>query len=138
MNVHILYRAHHTSDLESEINLQVEKLDRRMKAFSPELVHLHGDVGPGPSKKNGSTSVSLNLRIPSGQIAASSTANQPASAIKNAFHDLTKQLDAHKEHLRNKRNFHRKSPQRHGVPFETTIASVPAQSYHTQPGSHQR
>ncbi|HEY0565624.1 MAG TPA: sigma factor-like helix-turn-helix DNA-binding protein, partial [Terriglobales bacterium] len=41
--------------------------------------------------------------------------------------DLTTQLNTHKDHLRNRRNFNRKTaPQVHGVPFEETLASMKA------------
>jgi len=128
MNVHFVYRADRTRDLETEIDQQVNKLNRRMQVFRPELVHLHGDIAPGSSKRNGGTSVSLNLRMPSGQLSATSIAEQPVSAVKDAFRDLLAQLNAHKDHLRNRRNWNRRTaPQVHGVPFETTVASIKPQ-----------
>ena len=125
MNVHFSYRADRTPDLENEINQQIQKLTKRMRVFRPELVHLHGDIAPGSSKRNGGTSVSLNLRMPSGQIAATSIAEQPVSAVKDAFHDLIKQFNAHKDHLRNRRNWNRRTaPQVHGAAFEATVAAI--------------
>ena len=125
MNVHISYRTERLRAVETEINQQIEKLSRRMRVFRPELVHLHGNVEPGPSRKNGETSISLNLRMPSGQITATKSASHGSAAVKAAFRDLITQLDAHKEHLRNSRNFnHKKSPQSQGVPFEETLAAV--------------
>ncbi|MBV9669991.1 MAG: sigma-70 family RNA polymerase sigma factor [Acidobacteriales bacterium] len=126
MNVHITNRANRSTEVENEINQQITKLTRRMRVFRPELVHLHVDLAPGSSKRNGGLSANLNLRMPSGQIHAASAAQQGIAAIKDAFRDLTTQLDAHKEHLRNRRNFRRNTAQQHGVPFETTVASVKA------------
>ncbi|MEO8727602.1 MAG: sigma-70 family RNA polymerase sigma factor [Acidobacteriaceae bacterium] len=124
MNVQISYRAQHVPAVETEINQQVEKLTRRMRVFRPELVHLHGNVETS-SSKSGGISVSLNLRMPSGQLASSSSAAQAVTAIKGAFKELITQLDNHKEHLRNSRNFHRrKAPQSQAVPFEETLASM--------------
>ncbi len=125
MNVHISYRANRTPELESEITQQIQKLDRRMRVFRPELVHLHVNIEPGSAKKNGGISASVNLRMPSGQLMATGVGPQGVGVIKQTFHDLTTQLGSHKEHLRNRRNFHRKSaPQLQGVPFEDTLAAL--------------
>ena len=53
MNVHISYRDHKTPDIEKEINHLIEKLNKRLQVFRPELVHLKGLIeqsspGRGP------------------------------------------------------------------------------------------
>ena len=74
MNVHITYKASKTQDTEREILQQTEKLARRLQVFRPELIHLHGIVAES-STKGGGITVSLNLRLPSGQMAAQCTAS---------------------------------------------------------------
>ena len=39
MNVHVSYKVSKTPDVEKEINHYVEKLNKRLQVFRPELVH---------------------------------------------------------------------------------------------------
>ena len=66
MNIHVRYKAGKTPEIERELQHQVEKLQRRLQVFKPDLVHLHAIV----DEQNGQgASTSLNLRLPSGQMA---------------------------------------------------------------------
>ena len=73
MNVHISYKLRKTPDLEKEINHLVEKLRKRLQVFRPELLHLKGVVEESSPREG--TTVSLNLRLPSGQLAAQRSAH---------------------------------------------------------------
>jgi DNA-directed RNA polymerase specialized sigma24 family protein/ribosome-associated translation inhibitor RaiA len=129
MNVHISYKSGKTPDVEREFHIQIQKLERRLLAFRPDLIHLHAIIdqadGQGPS-------TSLNLRLPSGQMAVQKAGDNVLAAVKAAFPDLISQLDRHKDLLRG--NWRRKG-RRAGrdeavqpvVPFEQTLASVPVQ-----------
>ena len=77
MNVHISYKVQKTPDIEKEINHQIEKLRKRLQVFRPELVHLKGVVEQN-SPREGNI-VSLNLRLPSGQMAVQQSASTPAA-----------------------------------------------------------
>jgi RNA polymerase sigma factor (sigma-70 family) len=127
MNVHISYKVSKTPDLEHDFNSNIEKLTRRLQVFRPELVHLHAVLEEN-SAREGFT-VSLNLRLPSGQMAAREAAGGAASAIKNAFDNLTEELTKHKDRLRSehkwvrRRRVGRTRPQPQ-VPFEETLAAV--------------
>jgi len=131
MNVHVSYKVHKTPDIEKEINHQADKLRKRLQVFRPELVHLRGSVEQN-SPREGFV-VSLNLRLPSGQMAAQQKASVASVAIKGAFDDLSQQLNKHKALLRNS---HRWPRWRRGtetrpesqVPFEHTIAAVQPQT----------
>ncbi len=126
MNVHISYRDRKTPDIEKEINHQTEKLRKRLQVFRPELVHLKGLVEQN-SPREGIT-VSLNLRLPSGQMAVQNSAPTGAAAVKAAFDDLLQQIGKHKELLRNTHKWKRRrvpdfrSPGE--VAFEDTVAAV--------------
>lgn len=125
MNVHFTYKQTKTSDLEVLINQQVEKLRKRLQVFKPDMVSLHGSVENG--SRTGA-SVSLNLRLPSGQMAARSTAETVAGAVRASFEDLVQQLTKHKAQLRAEHHWPRqrrvvKNPISQ-VPFETTVAAV--------------
>jgi DNA-directed RNA polymerase specialized sigma24 family protein/ribosome-associated translation inhibitor RaiA len=127
MNVHISYRIHKTPAVEKDIHHQIEKLQKRLQVFRPELVHLKGMVEEISAREG--TSVSLNLRLPSGQMAVETKAPTAAAAVKSAFDDLIQQLNKHKELLRSSHKWQRRqndsSARRHSsVPFEQTVAAV--------------
>src|SRR5437867_1559895 len=44
MNVHVSYRAAKTPELEREFHHQIEKLQRRLHVFKPDLIHLRAFV----------------------------------------------------------------------------------------------
>src|SRR5947208_6542087 len=98
MNVHVSYKAAKAPEADREFNHHTEKLQRRLQIFRPELVHLHAIVGPAPVPDG--TVVSLNLRLPSGQMAVQENGQTDVSAIKAAFQELLKQITKHKELLR--------------------------------------
>src|SRR5438477_9698097 len=123
MNVHFSYKASKNTDTEREIKQQTDKLAKRLQVFRPELVHLHGIVAES-STKGGGITVSLNLRLPSGQMASQSTAPTAVGAVKSSFHDLIHQLNAHKDLLRNRHQWRRQSKEHRRVPFKQTVASV--------------
>ena len=127
MNVHISYRLHKTPAVEKDIQHQIEKLRRRLQVFRPELIHLKGMVEEISAREG--TGVSLNLRLPSGQMAVHTKASTAAAAVKSAFEDLLQQVNKHKELLRSShkwpRRQHETSARRNlSVPFEQTLAAV--------------
>lgn len=127
MNVHISYKVRKTPRIEREIEHVVEKLQKRLQVFRPELVHLKGVVGEA-SRREG-VSVALNLHLPSGQMASRKSAATAAPAIKAALDDLLLQITKHKDSLRSSRKWprwrgvawERREP---GVRFEDTFAAV--------------
>ncbi|MGH9579924.1 MAG: RNA polymerase sigma factor, partial [Terriglobales bacterium] len=89
---------------------------------------LHGSVEPNSGRA--SISVSLNLRLPSGQLAAAESAPTAVAAARGAFADLLAQLKKHKELLRSEHKWRRRGAGRRsaspaGVPFRNTHAAVP-------------
>ncbi|HZU22168.1 MAG TPA: sigma-70 family RNA polymerase sigma factor [Terriglobales bacterium] len=127
MNVHVSYKVPKSRDVEEQIEHYIAKLRKRLQTYQPELVHLHVTVDEN-SPRTG-FSVSLNLRLPSGQIAAQEQGTNADGAIKGAFDDLLEQLAKHKDHLRSqykwprRRRVGRTRPQPQ-VPFEETLAAV--------------
>jgi RNA polymerase sigma factor (sigma-70 family) len=130
MNVHISYRIAKNPAVEKDFQHQIEKLQKRLQVFRPELVHLKGTVEEISAKEG--TRVSLNLRLPSGQMAAQKSAATPAAAVKASFEDLLLQLNKHKDLLRASHKWQRgkrgantrPAAQMKEVPFEETIAAV--------------
>jgi len=126
MNVHFSYKVSKTPDLEKLIKQQTEKLERYLEVFRPELVHLKGNVEENSARQG--FVVSLNLRLPSGQMASQETSSTAVAAIKAAFDAITEQLKKHKELLRNQHKWARRRGARRAVigtvPFEQTVAAV--------------
>ncbi len=127
MNVHISYRLHKTPAIEKDIQHQIEKLRKRLQVFRPELIHLKGAVEEVSAREG--TSVSLNLRLPSGQMAVEEKASTAQAAVKAAFEDLLQQVGKHKDMLRSTHKWPRRQQQafsrrKTSVPFEQTLAAV--------------
>jgi len=97
MKVHVSYKAGKTPDVERELQHQTQKLERRLRVFKPDLINLHAVVEQENSRK---ATASLNLRLPSGQVAANRSGENPLAAVKAAFADLISQVTKHKELLR--------------------------------------
>lgn len=126
MNVHISYRVNKTPDIEKDINHLTAKLSKRLQVFRPELVHLKGAIEQSSAREG--TIVSLNLRLPSGQMAVQKSASTAAAAVKAAFDDLVQQVGKHKDLLRNAHKWQRRRvadfrPAKE-IPFERTVAAV--------------
>ncbi len=130
MNVHVSYRLPKNPSVEKDIQHQIEKLRKRLQVFRPELIHLKGVVEEISPREG--TSVSLNLRLPSGQLAVQTKAPAAAAAVKSAFEDLLQQVNKHKEILRASHKWQRGRrgdaartvPPVQEVPFEQTLAAV--------------
>ncbi len=132
MNVHVSYKVHKTPDIEKEISHQIEKIQKRLHVFRPDLVHLKAVIDENSAREG--TLVSLNLRLPSGQLAAQKKAPNPTAAIKSAFDELIQQIGRHKELLRASHKWRRwrggsqesgsQESREPGIPFEQTLAAV--------------
>lgn len=109
MIVHVSYKAGKTPDVEREFKHQIQKLEPRLQVFKPDLVHLHAVL---ELDKDRGISASLNLRLPSGQLAAQRSGENGLAATKSVFADLISQLTKHKELLRG--HWTRKSLRRAG------------------------
>ena len=130
MNVHITYKAHKTSDVDKEIQHWISKIQKRLQVFRPELIHLKGSIEENSPREG--TVVSLNLRLPSGQMAVQQASPAVTSALKAAFSDLLEQIGKHKGLLRSSHSWRRhralEGVPKPEVPFEETFAAVPPQT----------
>ena len=127
MNVHISYKIQRTPDIDKEMQHWTAKVQKRLQVFRPELIHLKGLVEQNSAREG--ITASLNLRLPSGQMAAQESAPTLAAAVKAVFDDLLSQISRHKELLRSAHRWRgrrgaklRSSAE---VPFEQTLASIP-------------
>src|ERR1700757_4500765 len=130
MNVHVSYRLPKNPAVEKDVQHQIEKLQKRLQVFRPELVHLKGVIEEVSAREG--ISVSLNLRLPSGQMAVQTAAPTATAAVKAAFEDLLQQVGKHKDLLRashkwqrgRRGNSSRPGPAVREFPFEQTLAAV--------------
>lgn len=118
MIIHLTYKSNKSPDVEKSLEQQIAKLRKRLQVFRPELVSLYATVDEG--HRTG-TAISLNLKLPTGQLAATETADRPEAAVKAAFADLMEQLGRHKDSLRNSKRW----PRARGVQNERTVSQVP-------------
>jgi RNA polymerase sigma factor (sigma-70 family) len=132
MNVHVSYKAGKTPDVEREFQHQLQKLERRLQVFKPDLVYLHAILEQGVSH---SSSASLNLRLPSGQMAVHRSGENALAATKSAFADLISQVTKHKDLLR--AHWTRKSLRRGGRESLTQMPGLAAvKPAHTNGETH--
>lgn len=127
MNIHVSYKVHKTPDIEKEIHHQIDKIQKRLRVFRPDLLHLKAVIEESSAREG--AIVSLNLRLPSGQLTAEAKASRPTAAIKVSFDELIQQIGRHKELLRSRHTWRRwrggtKDSPEPGVPFELTLAAV--------------
>ena len=127
MNVHVSYKAARAPEVEKELHQQIEKLGRRLAVFRPELIHLKAIVAEANPREG--IAVSLNLRLPSGQLAAQKANHAALSAVKSAFADMLSQLTKHKDLMRGQKRHPARRGTEHSqlrdlVPFEQTFAAV--------------
>ena len=97
MNVHVSYKSGKTPDVEREFQHQIQKLQRRLQVFKPELVQLNAIAEQENSHR---ATLSLNLRLPSGQVTVQGAGENALAAVKSAFGDLLSQVTKHKDMLR--------------------------------------
>ncbi|HEV8183258.1 MAG TPA: sigma factor-like helix-turn-helix DNA-binding protein [Candidatus Angelobacter sp.] len=116
MNVHVSYKAGKTPDVEREFQHQIQKLQRRLHVFKAELVQLNAIAEQENSHR---ATMSLNLRLPSGQMAVQRSGENALAAVKSAFADLLSQVTKHKDMLRGQ--WTRKSLRRSGRERLTTM-----------------
>ena len=126
MNVHFSYKISKTADLEKQVKHQLEKLSKYLQVFRPELVHVKGIVEENSAREG--FVVSLNLRLPSGQMAAQEKGPVAVAVIKAAFDALIEQLKRHKQVLRSKHKWarHRNADSRAAeiATFEKSVAEI--------------
>jgi len=82
------------------------KLERLLKKYSPDLVHLHCSVEKVPRTEE--FAFSLNLTLPTGEFHAVGSAADSRTSVKAAFAELEKQVKKHQERLRKDYEWKRK------------------------------
>ncbi len=84
--------------VERESQRHIEKLNRLLKRYAPDLVVLHGSLQKTPRKTE--YTFSVNLTLPTGTLHASAAGADVRSSAKAAFAELESQVKKHQEKLR--------------------------------------
>jgi ribosomal subunit interface protein len=94
--------------IEKDVNRHVSKLNKLLKAYSPDLVQLHGVFAVNAHKAQ--HSCTLNLSLPTGSLHATGTGKNERPSCKMAFSELESQLKKHQALLRKHYQWKRKRP----------------------------
>lgn len=86
-----------SEDLEAQIQRLSKKITRLLLVFQPELVQLHGRLARHSVREG--VICTLNLRLPTGQLAAEEGAATAQIALHQAGDELVGQIKKHKERL---------------------------------------
>lgn len=84
--------------VEEEAKHHLEKLERLLKRYAPDLVQIHGAIDKQAHKHE--FSLSLNLTLPTGTLHATGVGPDPRASTKAAFAEIEQQVKKHQEKLR--------------------------------------
>jgi ribosomal subunit interface protein len=99
-------RAEIRKEIEAESQHHIEKLNRLLKRYSPDLVQLHGHLDKTSHKSE--YELSLNLVLPTGTLHATGTGADVRPAVKMAFAEIEVQVKKHQQKLRKDYEWKRK------------------------------
>jgi ribosome-associated translation inhibitor RaiA len=91
---------------EEELGMCMQRLEKLLGKFEPDLVQLHGSMGHNP--RGGGYAMSLNLSLPTGTLHATGEASDARSSVRAAFSEILAQLKKHKSRLRKDYEWKRK------------------------------
>lgn len=86
------------SIIEHETERHAEKLNRILKHYEADLVHLHGSLEKTPHKVE--FNYSVNLSLPTGTMHATGVGADVLGSAKAAFAELETQVKKHQQKLR--------------------------------------
>jgi len=97
---------HFRKEVEPDLAHSVEKLEKLLKKYDPDLVHLHTSVET--IERTAQFTFALSLALPTGTLHSVSTAADLRSSAKGAFAELEKQVKKHQQLLRKDYEWKRK------------------------------
>ena len=119
MQVHFSYHnVPRTTQMDKVIQTHIQKLEKLLLRFSPDLVHLHGTLESNGTHQN--TVCSLNLKLPTVQLHARQDGVNLTTDLQTCFDHLEAQLKKHKQALRREETWRRVGAKRR--------ASLPSES----------
>jgi len=97
-------------EAEKEVEMHIQRLEKFLKRFSPDLVQLHGDFERLPRKS--SIVLFLTLSLPNGTLHATGESTDAVSSIRMGFAEILAQLKKHMSRLRKDYEWKRKRQRR--------------------------
>ncbi len=94
--------------VEVDVERHIDKLNKLLQCYSPDLVQLHGVFAANPHKEE--HSCTLNLSLPTGSLHATGTGKNARACCKKAFNELESQAKKHQALLRKDYQWKRKRP----------------------------
>ncbi len=94
--------------VEKETQRRVEKLEKLLKHYDPDLVQLHGGIEKRARKQE--YLFTTNLSLPTGTLHATGTGADVRSCVKHAFAEIEAQVKKHVALLRKDYQWKRKRP----------------------------
>jgi len=92
--------------VEKEVRLQAAKLEKLLKSYSPDLVHLHATFSKTPRTREHCCAV--NLALPSEKLHSTAIAATLRTSCKISFSEMEQQVKKHKSLLRKDYEWKRK------------------------------
>jgi ribosomal subunit interface protein len=92
--------------IENDFAHHVEKLNRLLKRYAPDLVQLHSCLEKTPRKSE--FRFSLNLTLPTGTLHATGLGADVRTSVKAAFAEIEVQVKKHQQKLRKDYSWKRK------------------------------
>jgi len=94
--------------IEHETERHIEKIEKLLKRYDPDLVQLHADIKKQPRKE--SYLFTLNLSLPTGTLHATGEGDDVLKSVKAAFSEIETQIKKHMALLRKDYEWKRKRP----------------------------
>jgi ribosomal subunit interface protein len=111
MNVAISYKDVDSQEVVArEITRRLDKLNRLLKSYEPDLVQIKGVFSKRP--RTDEQSLALTLSLPTGTLRATGDGGNVLAGCKKAFSELETQLKKHQSLLRREHEWKRKRPVR--------------------------
>jgi ribosomal subunit interface protein len=92
--------------IETEVARHLEKLQKLLKSYAPDLIQVHGAVEKHPRKT--AYIFSLNLSLPTGTLHATGEGADVRQSVKTAFVEISTQVKKHQAKLRKDYQWKRK------------------------------
>jgi ribosomal subunit interface protein len=109
MNVSISYKHVDTQKpVEVEVTRRLDKLNRLLKSYEPDLVQIKGVFSK--NQRTEEQSLILTLSLPTGTLHATGNGKNVLAGCKKAFSEIEMQIKKHQSLLRREHEWKRKRP----------------------------
>lgn len=109
MNVSISYKhVESQKPVETEVTRRLDKLNRLLKRYEPDLVQIKGVFSK--NQRTDEQSLILTLSLPTGTLHATGNGKNVLAGCKKAFSEIEVQIKKHQSLLRREHEWKRKRP----------------------------